>query len=154
MQINRSYNLNNNVYFQGKCRSGFVNSFTELLPDTGFPRDYYVKTKDSKILKPHFFIKFLWGDGNREGTNFVQDVVINSLKDKRSNGRVILEAQKIDARTSPAGFYYKLGFRFVEEQLNKILEKWYLNKGTRFNTPDVEGTMYLPKENIEHCLRY
>ncbi len=106
---------NNNCNFEGKCRSQFVNVFCELPKDSEFPRDYYIKTNNTRILKPHYFIKFLWGDGNREGTNFVQDVVIKRLKDNRSNGRVILDAKKIDTRTSPAGFYYKLGFRFVAE---------------------------------------
>ncbi len=140
--------------FQGKCTSAFVNSFVELKKDTEFPRDYFVKSDGKNILKPHYFIKFLWGDGNREGTNFVQDVVIKSLNDKRSNGRVILEAKKIDARTSPAGFYYRLGFRFLNEKFNKILQQWKLAGGTKFDAPDLEGKMYLPKENIEDCIMY
>jgi hypothetical protein len=157
MQINL-YNpkteFSGSYSFTGKCRSKFVNLYCELPQNTGFPRDYYVKTKEAKVLKPHYFISFLWGDGSREGTNFVQDVVIKSLKDSRSKGRVILDAKKIDARTSPAGFYYKLGFRFVENKLNNILDKWLKYGGTKFNTPDIEGKMYLPKENIENCIRY
>ena len=81
-------------------------------------------------------------------------MVIKSLKDQRTAGRVILDAQKIDARTSPAGFYYKLGFRFLEEKFNKILEQWKTLGGTKFNAPDLEGKMYLPKENIKDCIRY
>lgn len=144
----------NKSSFCGKCTYGFVNIFTNLEKNTTLPRDYYIKTNGQNILKPHYFIKFLWGDGNREGTNFVQDVVIKSLEDKRTNGRVMLNAKKIDARTSPAGFYYKLGFRFLEEKFNKILEQWKTLGGTKLNAPDLEGKMFLPKENIENCIRY
>ena len=150
MNVNTSYQIT----FNGKCNSHFINSFCELGHETQFPRDYYVKSKGKNILKQHYFIAFLWGEGNREGTNFVQDVVINSLKDKRTVGRVILDAKKIDAQTSPAGFYYKLGFRFLEQKFNKILEQWKSSGGTKFNAPDLEGKMFLPKENIEDCIRY
>ena len=150
MNIQSSYSL----AFCGKCTSCFVNNFVELKNDTKYPRDYYVKSREKNILKPHYFIKFLWGDGNREGTNFVQDVVIKRLKDERTNGRVILDAKKIDAKTSPAGFYYKLGFRFLDETLNKILQQWKISGGTKFNAPDLEGRMFLPKENVEDCIRY
>ena len=150
MNIQPSYSLS----FCGKCTSSFANNFVELTNDTKYPRDYYVKSGGKNILKPHYFIKFLWGDGNREGTNFVQDVVVKSLKDKRTNGRVILDAKKIDAGTSPAGFYYKLGFRFLDEKFNEILKQWQNMRGSKFNAPDLEGRMFLPKENVENCIRY
>ena len=106
------------------------------------------------ILQAHYYVSYLWSDGKREGTNHIQEVVIKSLEDSRTDGRVILDAQMIDGETSPAGFYYKLGFRFANNQYNKILEKWLKKSGKKIDAPPVTGTMYLPEENIEHCLRY
>lgn len=165
--------------FKGRCNSCFTDKFYKIFAGIDFPRDYIIKTKqlvpatsqratksgriipaiplhteDIQILKPHYHINFLWADGNREGTNFVQDVVIKSLKDPRTQGRVILNAEMIDAETSPAGFYYKLGFRFANQKFNKILKDWKDNNGTKLNAPSITGMMYLPKENIEQCLRY
>ena len=51
-------------------------------------------------------------------------------------------------------FLCELGFRFVEEKTNLILENWLKKGGQKFAAPEVEGLMYLPKSNIEKCLNY
>ena len=38
--------------------------------------------------------------------------------------------------------------------MNKQLEEWIANGGKRENSPFLTGMMYLPAENIEHCLNY
>lgn len=35
-----------------------------------------------------------------------------------------------------------------------LCEKWLRNGGKRENAPFVIGQMFLPKENISHCLNY
>ena len=41
-----------------------------------------------------------------------------------------------------------------ERELNIKLEEWLKNGGKRENSPFITGTMFLPKENIEQCLKY
>lgn len=50
---------------------------------------------------------------------------------------------------------YKLGFRYKQPAYNQELETWLANGGKRENSPMFPSAdMYLPKENIEHCLNY
>lgn len=109
---------------------------------------------DSSISLPSYHIDMLWSGGAGSGTKSVQQVVARSLEDPRTTGRVTLDACCIDGKTSPAGFYYKLGFRFQNQDLNIKLEEWLKNGGKRENAPFITGTMFLPKENIEQCLKY
>lgn len=105
-------------------------------------------------MLPHYHIDKLWTGGKGSGTMAVQNVVSKSLTNPLTQGRVTLDACCIDGKTSPAGFYYKLGFRFKDKDMNNELATWIENGGKRENAPFLTGFMYLPKENIEHCLNY
>lgn len=108
-----------------------------------------------KDWSEHYYIDQLFGDGKGAGTRQVQDIVLKSLKDPQTRGRVLLEAACIDGhKTHPAGFYYKLGFRHTREDDNIELAKWLKEGGKRENAPWCDGNMYLPQENIMHCLNY
>ena len=113
-----------------------------------------VQNNEIKELLPHYHIDLLRSNGAKTGTNAVQSVVEESLKNPLTKGRVTLDAQDIDKVGSPAGFYYKLGFRFSNPSINEEFATWLKNGGTRANAPQTTGFMFLPKENIEHCLNY
>lgn len=87
------------------------------------------------------------------GTKAIKALVERSMADKETEGRVVVEAKIIDEKTSPAGFFYKLGFRFIDQQMNDVMEKWVLQK-TLVNSPKLTGMMYLPKENINKVMMY
>ena len=108
----------------------------------------------TQYLLPHYHIDKLSTGGKGTGTIAVQKVVRESLKNPQTNGRVTLEACCIDGKTSPAGFYYKLGFRFKDQHLNQELETWMQKGGYKENAPFITGYMYLPTENIDYCLNY
>ncbi len=112
------------------------------------------KWEITQYLKPSYFISHLFSHARGQGTSAVQQVVRKSLDDIRTQGRVTLQADIIDGKTSPAGFYYKLGFRFPNKNDNDILQKWIENGGNKKNAPMLTGMMYLPEENIMHCLNY
>ena len=102
----------------------------------------------------HYYVDELYGDGKGAGTRQLQKVVLNSLKDNQTRGRVLLDAASIDGTTHPAGFYYKLGFRHTCEDFNIKLDKWLKAGGEKENSPWCSGNMYLPQENIMQCLTY
>lgn len=87
------------------------------------------------------------------GTRAVQTVLERSLADKDTEGRIIVNAEIIDGQTSPAGFFYKLGFRFLDNNMNDIMEQW-LRKNLRSDFPALCGVMYLPKNNINKLMMY
>lgn len=118
-----------------------------------YPKEY--------LEKPVTHIELLYSYGKGEGTRAIKKIVRDSLKNE-TEGRVRLYACTLDYdRMSPIGFYYKMGFRSLDEKYNNICEKWLKAGGTMENRPDkikfglfAPEEMYLPKENIEHCLHY
>ena len=122
---------------------------------------YYKKTDDPFLLnsekaktKPFYYIYKLWSMGKGTGTRGLQTAVMDSVKDKATRGRIFLEAQNMTRKGSPAGFYFKLGFRFKEKGKNKIFQEWLNKGGNKKDAPQDTGLMFLPKENILHCLTY
>lgn len=127
--------------------------------ETKFVRKPVIQTvpahfEDDATWLPHYYLDKLWTTGKSSGTNSVQALVRQSLQDPATQGRVMLDACCIDGETAPGGFYYKLGFRFVNDLTNKECAKWLAEGGKRENAPWAVGLMYLPKENISHCLNY
>jgi len=143
---------------------GTVKYLTPLKKDTvnlvetePLARMSYHKIKNNPNIydgKPAYQIDVLLSTGQGTGTNSVQKVVKESLADNDTNGRVFLIAECIDGHSYPSGFYYKLGFRYRNDYYNNQLEKWLNNGGNRKFAPTMSGMMYLPEENIEHCLNY
>ncbi len=115
----------------------------------------YITTNDGlSTYNPHYYIDKLWASKKGEGTTMVQSVVLRSLEDAKTSGRVMLDATNIDGQTAPGAFYYKLGFRFTNPASNTLCENWISNGGKFQDAPFLSGLMYLPKENIEHCITY
>ena len=110
--------------------------------------------ENTYALLPHYHIDKLYSSGKGSGTAAIKNIVAKSVQDAQTKGRVTVDATCIDGKTSPAGFYYKLGFRFVQDDLNSICEDWLANGGNREQAPFLSGMMYLPQENIKHCLNY
>lgn len=134
--------------------AGFGNRFVDLRVKIGeeiTPPHFYKKCPQ---LEPHYHIDELWSTGKNTGTNAVKDVVLQSLNDTATQGRVLLHACSIDGKTSPVGFYYKLGFRSTNPYTNKACAKWLAEGSKIENAPVGSDTMYLPRENIQHCLNY
>lgn len=119
------------------------------LPEN-WPSEYLEFNK----LKPCYKIDLLWSNQKGAGTKAIKEIVQKSLNDYRTEGRVILNACCMDGHSFPGGFYYKLGFRFENSKNNKLCEHWIRTGGNIKNAPEVYGTMFLPKENIYHCLSY
>ena len=71
----------------------------------------------------YYMILTLESHRKGDGTKAIKKVVKKSLANPKTQGRVLLHAQTIDGKTYPSGFYYKLGFRFVDDLKNNILEQ-------------------------------
>ncbi len=117
----------------------------------------------------HVYIDKLISTGKGAGTREIKRIVRQSLENPETQGRVVLSAELIDPeRGHPVGFYYKLGFRACIDKVNSVCKEW-LEKGgiTEFapghffngreipiGTTKIPVKMYLPEENIQHCLNY
>ena len=87
------------------------------------------------------------------GTKAIQSILDRSLADKDTEGRIVLYAEITDGKTSPAGFFYKLGFRFVDKTMNEAMETW-VRKNIETEAPNLTGMMYLPKNHINKVMMY
>ena len=81
------------------------------------------------------------------GTTLLKEAVLES---KRSgfDGRIFLMAY--DSKP-PTPFYYKLGFRFFDENKNTLMDEYFSllrDKSTKLDSTISKGLMYLPEENI------
>ena len=86
------------------------------------------------------------------GTEAVQGLVEKSLLDDETNGRVIIYHKQIAPEDTSSMFFYKLGFRYVEEEQNFIVQDAIdKNMSEMIIKP---AYMYLPKDNIPKLLRY
>ena len=119
-----------------------------------YPKEYVTKNSGMYELKPRYHIDKIWSSKKGDGASSLQSIVMKSLQSSQTCGRVTLEACCIDWRTAPGGFYYKMGFRFVNPETNKACEQWIKSGGKYEDAPFAIGQMFLPKENIEHCLKY
>ena len=165
-QIKFPINKNSRVSFgkntdrfcrQGRCTDTFVD-LKDVIHSSGvYPEEYtYKVTGRLRKIKPHYYLMHLYANnpGKGYGSNAIKKLVMKSLNNPRTEGRVLVGAYSIDYDTFPAGFYYKMGFRFKDKESNDIMRKWLLSGGTRENAPQVEGQMYLPRRNINLCLSY
>jgi len=142
---------------QGRCANKFVDLGETLHSPGVYPEEYTTKiSRTLRKIKPHYYIFHLYANtpGNGYGTAAIKQVVRKSCKDKRTNGRVLVGAYPICYNSYPAGFYYKLGFRFKNDESNQIMQKWIANGGQKEDAPMEEGQMYLPQKNISLCLSY
>ena len=110
--------------------------------------------------KKYMFINHLISNEKGAGTRAVKKVVRESIK-RGHEGRVAVNAAMIDPeRGHPMLFYYKLGFRSENKFLNIVVDfvmkkfkKWdMISLGSLFSARS--ELLYLPKENVKHCLNY
>ncbi len=86
------------------------------------------------------------------GTEAMQSLVEKSMLDDDTCGRIILYMSQLSDKDTSPKFFYKLGFRYTEENSNIILKEMIDKNIYEFYLPP--GYMYLPKENIQKLLRY
>lgn len=85
----------------------------------------------------------------RIGTELIKQCVKESIQ-KGFKGRIHLSAIN---RKPPTPFYFKCGFRFPEENKNKLMEEYLKSNNKPIPEEIQSGLMYLPEENIEKLLK-
>ncbi len=115
------------------------------------PRKYKHKVK---YLKNCYVIDFIQSPKTKHGlgTAAIKQLAEKSMFDSKTEGRIVTFSAPIMKGESPAIFFFKLGFRFIEPESNKIIEECIVN-----NIPDIPpqiGMMYLPKNRLHKLLHY
>ena len=107
-----------------------------------------------KYLKNCYIIDYIQSPkpGCGLGTEAIKQLAEKAMFDNRAEGRIVTFSAPIVRESSPALFFYKLGFRFTEPEGNE-----YMEECLRKNIPDIPpqiGMMYLPKNRLQKLLRY
>ena len=115
------------------------------------PPTYKRKTK---YLKNCYIIDYIQSPKARcgLGTEAIKQLAEKAMFDTKADGRIVTFSAPIMKESSPALFFYKLGFRFTDPYSNEVMEEC-LQK----NMPDLPaqiGMMYLPKNRLQKLLMY
>ena len=107
-----------------------------------------------KYLKNCYIIDYIQSPKPRcgLGTEAVKGLAEKAFFDKRAEGRIVTFSAPLIKEASPAMFFYKLGFRFVNPEQND-----YMDECLKKKIPDIPvqiGMMYLPKAKLHKLLTY
>ena len=110
--------------------------------------------RKTAFLKNCYIIDYIQSPRQRcgLGTEAVKSLAEKAMFDPRAEGRIVTFSAPVWKESSPALFFYKLGFRFIEKGANEYMEDCLIKK-----IPDIPpqiGMMYLPKSNLHKLLRY
>lgn len=108
----------------------------------------------TKILKECYVIDYILSPKQRcgLGTEAIKGLAEKAMFDNKIQGRIVTFSAPMWKESSPALFFYKLGFRFMTKEANDYMEDCIIKK-----VPDIPaqiGMMYLPKNNLHRLLRY
>ena len=136
-------------YLNNQDNNNFFNNSSSPLLFT--PRTYKRKTK---YLKNCYIIDYIQSPKPKcgLGTEAIKQLAEKAMFDSRAEGRIVTFSAPIMKESSPAMFFYKLGFRFIDPACNNVMEEC-LKK----NMPDIPaqiGMMYLPKNRLNKLLHY
>ena len=110
--------------------------------------------KKTLFLKDCYVIDYILSPKQRcgLGTEAIKGLAEKALFDEKTQGRIVTFSAPVWKESSPALFFYKLGFRFMTKSANEYMEECLIKK-----IPDIPpqiGMMYLPKNNLNRLLRY
>ncbi len=112
------------------------------------------KKKKVKYLKDCYIIDYIQSPQARcgLGTEALKGLAEKAMFDPKIQGRIVTYSAPVWQESSPALFFYKLGFRFMEPQANERMQECLIK-----NIPDLPaqtGMMYLPKIQLHKLLHY
>ena len=110
--------------------------------------------KKLKFLKTCYVIDYIQSPicGRGLGTEALKGLAEKAFFDKSVEGRIVTYSAPVCEESSPALFFYKLGFRFLNEDANEYIKECLIK-----NIPDIpvqKGMMFLPRKNLHKLLRY
>lgn len=108
----------------------------------------------TKFLKNCYIIDYIQSPKPHSGlgTEAIKNLAEKAMFDSRAEGRIVTYCAPVWKESSPALFFYKLGFRFMESTANEYMQECLAKKIP--DLPPQKGMMYLPKSNLHKLLRY
>lgn len=154
----KKFSRMDNILIVGEIDDDYVDIVEEELES--FEKDKYNFFKSPplkrkmKYLKDSYVIDYIQSPQMRcgLGTEAIKNFVERNMFDSRTQGRIVTYCMPICKESSPAQFFYKLGFRFIDPNANQYIQDC-INKKIP-DIPPQTGMMYLPRTNLHKLLRY
>lgn len=149
---------NDNIVIAGEIDEHYVDivEVEEDIPNNPSYNFFNLKPekKKKKYLKNCYVIDYIQSptQGVGLGTEAIKGLVEKAMFDSKAEGRIVTYSAPIWKESSPAQFFYKLGFRFMDPESNKRIAECIAKKIP--DLPAEKGMMYLPKASINKLLRY
>ncbi|MCQ2743785.1 MAG: hypothetical protein MJ230_03185 [bacterium] len=107
-----------------------------------------------KYLKDCYVIDYIQSPQARcgMGTEALKGLAEKALFDSKIQGRIVTYSAPVWQESSPALFFYKLGFRFMDPAANERMKECLIKKIP--DLPPQVGMMYLPKIYLNKLLHY
>ena len=155
----KKFKRSDNIIIAGDIDENYVDIIEEeISPNTeGSSFNFFQQfpeKKKTKILKDCYVIDFIQSPRAYcgMGTEAVKGLAEKAMFDPKYEGRIVTFSSPVWKESSPALFFYKIGFRFIDPAGNDYMEECLIKK-----VPDIPpqiGMMYLPKSNLHKLLRY
>ena len=155
----KKFKRSDNIVIVGEIDDDYVDIIEEDVmknPQQGQFNFFQLQPEKKKtaFLKNCYVIDYIQSPTQRRGlgTAAIKQLAEKAMFDNRAQGRIVTFSSPVWRESSPALFFYKLGFRFIEKAGNEYMEKCLIKK-----IPDIPpqiGMMYLPKANLHKLLRY
>jgi len=131
-----------------------INSGTETIATNFFLPSPKLERRKLKYLKNCYVIDYIQSPKAHcgLGTEAVKGLVEKAMFDPKAEGRIVTFSAPVWKESSPAIFFYKLGFRFMDNSANEYMDDCLIKKIP--DIPPQTGMMYLPKSNLNKLLRY
>ena len=149
-----------NIIIVGDIEDDYVDIVESVQTDKQIMRSNFnffqlqPEIKKTKFLKNCYVIDYIQSPTPKcgLGTEAIKGLAEKAMFDPKADGRIVTFSAPVWKESSPALFFYKLGFRFTDNYGNEYMEEC-LRKNT-IDIPAHIGMMYLPKRNIHKLLRY
>lgn len=147
-----------NIIITGEIDDDYVDIVEENIPDSsGFEGNFFklqVPKRKVKYLKNCYILDYIQSPKARcgLGTEAMKGLIEKVMFDSRAQGRIVTFSAPVWKESSPALFFYKLGFRFMNPDANIYMEECLAKKVP--DLPPQTGMMYLPGRNLHKLLRY
>ncbi len=145
-----------NIIIAGEIEDHYVDIVEEEeAPNNGF-NFFQLQPEKRKIkyLKNSYIIDYIQSPkmGCGLGTEALKGLAEKAMFDSKAEGRIVTFCAPVWKESSPAQFFYKLGFRFMDPTANEYIQDCIIKKVP--DLPPQMGMMYLPKKNLHKLLRY
>jgi len=153
----KKFKRSDNIAIVGEIDDDYVDIVEEIDEKAKGEFNFFqtpIQKKKRKYLKNSYIIDYIQAPkmGCGLGTEALKGLAEKAFFDPKAEGRIVTFCTPVWQESSPAQFFYKLGFRFMDPKANEYIKDCIEKKIP--DLPAQTGMMYLPKSNLHKLLRY